>query len=563
MFITKDLKKVISKRIFFGISAAIVAFGTPAWSLWLCPIASIIGYGLFWYSICDVHANLKRFLVSSVWFFLVQLVQLSWFGTVDYQGYYILFVYVGLCFWLGIQFGFLNLFTGSKRLSTIKVLFVASLWTLLEISRLIVFCGFAFNPVGLTLCFNPVPSQMLSLVGIYGLSFYVFLTSGLFYLCLIHKKFKYFCLWVILGFVPYAFGLVHLKTHQFIRSQSHKSPLQVALIQTGLSPDEKLPLKGYDPPFVPLFNQWWRIFSYLKEHKKKSYDFIVLPEAAVPFGMKQALYPMKETLEILEKFFGERLPSLIPKKESPYAFFSNDNWYVSNAFWSQILSNAYGAEVVIGLDDTDYFDKKNYNAAFHFTPYGESVFRYEKRVLVPLAEYLPMGFLKPLVSKYGITDHATHGKESKVFGKTRKVAISICYEECFAHLMTKGRKNGANLFINITNDAWYMPSKLPLQHFVHGRLRSIENGVDVLRSCNTGVTGAVSSLGENISVFKNFSQKSQREKGALVFSFVPYSYKTLYTFWGNYFIIFISLSCIGFYAYKQKAFKRSGIELSC
>ena len=522
-----------------------------------------MGFGLFWYSISSVESKLKRFLVSLFWFALVQSVHLSWFTATKYQGLYIIAVYVCLSIWLGAQFGVLNLFTHARRFNLLKALFISGVWTLIELSRFLVFCGFAFNPTGLALCYSNISAQALSVFGVYGMTFLVMFSSALFYLMLLLKKRQHAILWVLVCVLPYAFGFCHLKVHQVLKSKSQKKPLNVALIQTGLSPDEKIPLNGYNSRFIPLYNQWWRIFGYLKEKEASSYDFIVLPEAAVPFGMKQPLYPLSEAIDVLKKIFGREVDDLLPEKISPYAFQREGLWYVSNAFWSQVLSNAYNSEVIIGLDDTDLVDAKSYNAAFHFTPYDNNISRYEKRVLVPLAEYLPLSFLKPLVSRYGISSHATHGKEAKVFVGKKKASVSICYEECYGHMMREGRKGGADLFINITNDAWYLPSKLPIQHFIHGRLRSIENGVDVLRSCNTGVTSVVSSLGENLAIFEDLSSESQYERGALVASFVPYEYQTLYTVWGNYFIFVVCLSFIAIYFYRLREQKRLEIELSC
>jgi apolipoprotein N-acyltransferase len=37
---------------------------------------------------------------------------------------------------------------------------------------------------------------------------------------------------------------------------------------------------------------------------------------------------------------------------------------------------------------------------------------------------------------------------------------------------------------------------LPRQHFDHGRVRAAENGVPMVRACNTGVTGWVDCFGQ-------------------------------------------------------------------
>src|SRR5262249_32659659 len=136
-----------------------------------------------------------------------------------------------------------------------------------------------------------------------------------------------------------------------------------------------------------------------------------------------------------------------------------------------------------------------YTAAHHFSPWQDKVGRYEKRVLVPLAEYMPFKWCESLAKAYGIVSFYTPGKEAKVFEGFLPFAASICYEETFPDLIREGRLKGAEAFVNITNDNWYPNSKLPRQHFDHGKLRAIENGVPLFRACNSGVTTAVDSLG--------------------------------------------------------------------
>ena len=218
---------------------------------------------------------------------------------------------------------------------------------------------------------------------------------------------------------------------------------------------------------------------------------------------------------------------------------------MSNAFLVQTLANQYGADVIIGLDDRD--SKGKYNAAFHFEPRKNTYSRYEKQVLVPIGEYVPgRGFRKfsQFVAKhFGIHSSFDAGTQSKVFDSHVPIGISICLEETFSHLIRDFRRKGAELFVNVTNDVWFPRSKLPEQHFYHGRIRSVENGVSLLRSCNTGITGAVDCLGRTIQLLP----KSEQKMSALYLSLPVRSYKTLYTLWGDAGILSVSFLSIGLY----------------
>ncbi|MGB1077423.1 MAG: nitrilase-related carbon-nitrogen hydrolase, partial [Bdellovibrionales bacterium] len=54
------------------------------------------------------------------------------------------------------------------------------------------------------------------------------------------------------------------------------------------------------------------------------------------------------------------------------------------------------------------------------------------------------------------------------------------------------------MIITITNDAWYGDTPGPYQHYMMARYRAIEEGVPVLRSANTGISGGFDALGRDI-----------------------------------------------------------------
>lgn len=507
-------------------------------SPFLSLLSSACGFALFWISLFSVK---RRFLYGALWFACVQLVQLSWFASPRYQGMYILFVYVGLSVGLGIQFGVLTLvFPKKPPVIFSRCLGIAALWTLMEWSRLHVLCGFAWNPIGLAHTAYPIGSQMATIWGVFGFSFWVVLVN----LCAVNLFFnrnkQSFCVWGGMLLFPYLFGLLHMQYHDLKKSHLPSS-LHIALIQTALLPDQKVYFHQSGAHYVSPYQQWKNILLYLEQYASEKIDLIVLPEAALPYSAYAYIYKYDEMKNIVEDVWGRVDLSTIFIK--PFIEKKGKELYVSNAFLAQAIANHYGAEVVVGLDDFD--GGHNYNAAFHFVPYKHySVTRYEKRILLPLAEYLPLSLLKPLIARYGITDFFTHGKRAKVINGKCPFSISICYEECFSHFMREGRLMGAKLFINVTNDGWYPFSRLPQQHFDHGRMRAIENGVPLVRACNTGVTAGIDSLGRTIGKFEDSKGNVEQEKGILYLPLNLYAFSTLYTIWGDYFILALSSVCL-------------------
>jgi apolipoprotein N-acyltransferase len=99
---------------------------------------------------------------------------------------------------------------------------------------------------------------------------------------------------------------------------------------------------------------------------------------------------------------------------------------------------------------------------------------------------------------------------------------------------------GAELFVSVSNDAWFPHSRLARQHFDHGRIRAVENGAPMLRSCNSGITCGIDAFGRTVQVVPPL--KSQAE--AAVFLMPMLSFPTLYTWWGDGAILAISFFAI-------------------
>jgi apolipoprotein N-acyltransferase len=509
----------------------IIACGQPARMPWLCPISATVGFALFFSFFSSETSKKRIFWISTAWFMAVQLIQLSWMTSIEYQGYYILIVYLFLSFALGLQFGLLAAFVGSMK-RPLHVVALAALWTLIEWSRVHIACGFSWNPVGLALSFHPIPLQSASLFGIFGLTFLVMLTNlwALYSWRYSTKRYRDFCLWGGVAALPYIFGALHLYYHS-ARMDRSEQIISAALVQTGLLPSEKVQQSDRRAHYVPLERQWESIAIYLKEMKEL--DLIVLPEATVPMQSDRRVIPLSNMHAILTKHYGfeKQLPA--------------EGKNVSNLFWAKALTHVHNCDVVIGLDHYDPQADRFYNSAFLIPWQQDTVQRYDKRILLPLAEYLPFTWLHPLTKSYGIYDFFSKGESMDDLKGRLNLSVSICYEETFSEAIRKQVKKESDLLINLTNDAYYPHSMLAEQHFTHARLRTVENGRALLRSCNTGVTAAVDSLGR---IVDRFSQKEDEfRRGALHCKVPLYKYQTLYSLWGDGGIVGMSLAILSLF----------------
>ena len=175
--LTKPLLKV---SFFLALAFVIVAFGQPARSTFLGCLSGCLGYGLFWKAITTFKLKKNRFLLAGAWYFGIQLIQLSWMASLEFQPLAILGAYLVLSLWVACEFAILTLvFPKQGMLSWQRGLFLACLWTVFEWSRLFVLSGFTWNLVGLASCGNSYFLQAANLSGVYGLTFWTIIVNAL------------------------------------------------------------------------------------------------------------------------------------------------------------------------------------------------------------------------------------------------------------------------------------------------------------------------------------------------------------------------------------------------
>jgi apolipoprotein N-acyltransferase len=75
------------------------------------------------------------------------------------------------------------------------------------------------------------------------------------------------------------------------------------------------------------------------------------------------------------------------------------------------------------------------------------------------------------------------------------LGVLVCYEAIFPELAQDLVEHGANLLVNISNDAWFGDSSAPLQHLSHAVLRTVEQGRAMVRATNTGISVLIGPRG--------------------------------------------------------------------
>jgi len=538
------------------ISFVCVGFGQPAFSSVLSFVSALIGYALFFRVMLAYPSWKTRFLLGTIWYMSVQIVQLWWMTSHPYLYIYAVLLFTSVM--MGLQFGILCLFIQPAQFQNVwRLTAIAGLWAVLEWSRLFFLSGMSWNPSGLALSANLYTLQVASLAGVFGLSFWVIFTNLLALKAWLAKpKGSSTALFATAALLPFLYGFVHVHTQDRGFAEAEKQPYKALLVQTAFPIEEIMGFKEHTGMVAYVLQEWKKILQITRQQIGKPIDLVVLPEFTVPFGTYSFVYPYPLVATAFKEIYGPENAKKLPPLESPLAEKQGNFWMVNNAFFTQALANIFNSEVVIGLEDAEDVEgeREYYSSALHFSPREADateffVNRYEKRVLVPMGEYIPFSFAKKLAASYGIHGSFTAGKEAKLLGNKRPMGVSICYEETFGDMMRENKLKGAEMLVNLTSDIWYPDSLLPRQHLDHSRLRTVENGIPLLRACNTGITCAVDSLGRTIDALPD---EDQWLSESLYVQVPIYNYLTLYSRVGDKLIIGLSLLLmLGFLRYRD------------
>ena len=115
-----------------------------------------------------------------------------------------------------------------------------------------------------------------------------------------------------------------------------------------------------------------------------------------------------------------------------------------------------------------------------------------------------------------------------------RLGTLICYESIFGELARTDRRRGADLLVNLTNDAWFGRdtwwgrTTALWQHPAHAVIRAIETRTGLVRAANTGLSMFVDPLGRTFGETP-FSQPAVRL--AIVHTTDS---RSLYVRWGDW-----------------------------
>ena len=451
-----------------------------------------------------------------VWIALIPLFQAVKGVTTIGQGLLLGFIagmicHVGLIYWIiyvVVNYGYLPVYLGitlmillACYLSLYTALFTAGivffqqranlcfaapvLWVCLEYCKSHLMSGFPWENLGYSQYLNKYILQFADIAGVYGLSFLIVLTNAILFELISKKTKKEFIagaaiIFILAGVLFYGFQ----RSRQIDALLKNAPTKEVSIVQGNI--DQAI--KWNDSFQKETINIYERL-SLL--NMPAAGGLIVWPETAVPFNYQDANEDQSRVRDISVK---------------------TKSWFIFG-------STSYETSEEI----------KYYNSAYLLSSQGEVKGKYNKVHLVPYGEFVPLRSVFPFISKLtaGMGDFTAGAGYYPLIMDNKKIGILICYEGILPFAAGTYKRDGAELLINITNDAWFGATSAPFQHFSMAVFRAVETRLYLVRAANTGISAIVDPKGEIVARTNIFEQTAI--KGEVKYSNIP----TIYAEYGD------------------------------
>lgn len=463
-------------RALDGWKACFVAFAlgvcfTAAFPpLWLLPLAVVAFSGLMWQ--LQGAATARKAFNIGWWFgFGHHTTGLYWICIalgVD-GGAFIWLMPFTLCLlpaYLSIFIGFgLAFCRRIGRTHTQQVVLFAVVWLAMEYIRANLFYGFPWNLAGYIWTLSDVTLQPAALLGVYGLSLWAVLFCAAFSLLSpqkddsVRRSFGGFAVIMLMSVAVAGWGALRLNAPD-AAPDKQATDVQLRLVQGNVEQSLK-----WDPEFQKTALQ--KHISLSRTPSDTPPDYIIWPETAMPYHFESG----SRWAQILGSFAPEKGTLITGVVRSQGA---RETWQV----WNSLRA----------IDSA-----------------GRVVTNYDKSVLVPFGEFIPLrdvlSFLPIAKITQGTTDftRGTGAQLLEIVGKAPLLQPLICYETIFPQYRPTDTAQRAGWLLNITNDAWFGTSSGPYQHLHMSRTRAVERGAPMVRVANTGVSAVFDAYGREIA----------------------------------------------------------------
>lgn len=341
-----------------------------------------------------------------------------------------------------------------------RIFAIAFAFGFVEWLRTFVFTGFPWNALGYAAMPTPMMMQSVEVIGLVGMSALAALVFSAPALLSGGRLAKSgIVLAVALLAAHIGFGAWVLSNAPAL--DTDRTTLSIRIVQPSISQS----LKWDDNERRAIFDKFIAMTKQVPAEGKPRPDVVIWPETAVPYILSLTPDALQRISEVIDDdqvlLTGAVREEPVPRRAPRY--------------YNSILTIDSQGTII------DYTDKVH---------------------LVPFGEYLPfegmlrsLGLQEVVEMPGGFTAaksrHAINVMEGQTF------LPLICYEAIFPdELSYTGRKVTA--IVNVTNDAWYGDTPGPYQHFRQAQVRSVEQGLPLVRAANNGISAVVDSYGRII-----------------------------------------------------------------
>lgn len=278
--------------------------------------------------------------------------------------------------------------------------------------------------------------------------------------------------------------------------------VRVAMLQPNIAQDEKVEsYSSFDPDVRDRLNTAMTVqLLGMLDALDRGVDLVVMPESA----FTDSGFEFDEDLQRALRDRAEEHGAVLVAGATDLLFRTPGGGLTDDLAGAQ--TNAAGfAEIEVA------------NAIFTFSPHDQETKNaadYRKIALMPFGEAAPFGRFLPVLNRLqenflGIGSFVRGERQQPLLAAhgapaaedplaPRPVFLmgpSICFEDLFAGLHRRMAKRGAQLYVNVTNNAWFDPGAGSTFHFEYARLRCVENRLPMVRATNSGITAVIDSTG--------------------------------------------------------------------
>jgi apolipoprotein N-acyltransferase len=418
------------------------------------------------------------------------------------------------CCYLGLYHGLFGLLISllvSRGRDYRRVLVAAPfLWVAVELARTRV-TGFPWNLLGISQVDNIALSRIAGWTGVYGISFEIALVNVAVAAAFLVPREKRAAMLV----AALAAAAV-LQAGSLLEAPAAKPDRSALLVQQNISVSADWTPMFFQQTLTELTNLTTQSAAGKPEAK---IDLIVWPESPAPFFTNDARF--REDVSKMAR--------------------ATNSWIVTGSIGT--APAAAPAQI--------------FNSAALISPTGDWTARYDKVHLVPFGEFLPFpslfSFAGGLTKEVGEFGRGT-SRQPLDAGGTR-LGTFICYESVFPDEVRQFATQGAQVFVNISNDGWYGDSGAYAQHLNQTRMRAIENNRWILSATDTGVTASIDPWG------RVAAQIPRKQRTTLVAPYAITSVTTFYTRHGDWFAYACAIISLGA-LFTRFAFSRKSLQKS-